>query len=183
MRITPALTVISLIFISACVVVAHELAHIASSLLLGLPASKFVLFDSTTLSPTIYWADIVPSARLTAVYWAGGIGGATIAIVIYLPIKILQHNSTPWRVAAAVAGGLIFWQISQSILEGAFHNAYIGGSGGRSIATLWAQIGPLFAGMLLVPIGRGWAPWRHSILAGYFHTAKQPRCANAESSN
>lgn len=131
------------LFVTAII---HELAHIAVGSLLGIPIASFYLFDSRTLAPTIWWDVHQDSWQLTVTSYAGGLVAGTIAGLAYWGLRQRQAKKIGWWWATAVIAGFTLHQLSQGLMEGAVHDAYMRGAGGGGAWTTYIQLVAFFLG-------------------------------------
>ena len=158
---------IGVLLIAVTVVTIHELTHIVVGRLADVPFDRFEFFNSTTLSPSVYWNVTKESSALAITHWSGGIGGMAASVILYIALKMRQAESLQRIAVTAFLAAMAAWQMSLATLDGGFHDTYIAGSGGRDPIVVWSQMGALLSGLMLFPVWDGWSPFRSSLLAKY----------------
>ncbi|MCH7678723.1 hypothetical protein IID10_05070 [candidate division KSB1 bacterium] len=153
--------------IAFTVVTIHELTQIVNGRLADVPFDRFEIFNSTTLSPSVYWNVTTESSALTVTHWSGRLGGMAASGFLYIALKIRQAESLQRIALTSFLAALAAWQMSLDTLEGGLHDTYIAGSGGRDPIMVWKQMGALLSGAMLFPVWDGWSLFKSSLLAKY----------------
>ena len=131
-------------------IIAHETAHITVGWILRLPFESFKVFDLGNMAPTVRWDVTEGSTQLTVTHWAGGLGGATLAAIVYVGARYRMPDGLLRQSILLTASALLGWQVSQSVLEGAFHHAYITGANGKNLWVAGTQLVALPLGIIVV---------------------------------
>ena len=119
-KLTPPLLLLFLI-----TAVIHEGAHFVSALILGIPIAYFNWFDLNYFAPVIVPSSIENTFGMQIVSYAGGIVTGTLLLgVLILKRDWFKQSLYKWFLGFSIAA-FGFWELSQGILEGAFHDRYI----------------------------------------------------------
>ena len=142
-------SVLSLIGVFAITVLVHEGAHYLTALALNVPIAYFRWFDFKYFAPVFVSASKDNTVGMTAVGYAGGL----VAGLLLLSILILKRNWLRQSLYGWLIGFYLItfgsWQISQGILEGAFHQVYISNTTNIFSLTYYISFASAFLGMAL----------------------------------
>ncbi|MFC1933065.1 hypothetical protein ACFLXU_05515 [Chloroflexota bacterium] len=116
---------LSLFALFVITVIIHEGAHYITALILRIPIAHFSLFDPNYFAPMFISASKEYTAGMTIVSYAGGIfTGIILLSVLIFRWNWFKESLYRWFLGLYLAT-FEAWQISQGILEGAFHHTYI----------------------------------------------------------
>ncbi len=116
---------LSLFALLVITVIIHEGAHYVTALILRIPIAHFALFDPEYFAPVFYSDSIEYTAGMAIVGYAGGIfTGLILLSILIFRWNWFKQSLYRWFLGLYLAT-FGAWQISQGILEGAFHQAYI----------------------------------------------------------
>lgn len=116
---------LSLPILVILVVILHEGAHFLTALLLGIPISYFSWFDPYYLAPVLTSGYTGYSVEMEIINYVGGLAtGMLLLVILVLKRGLFKQSIYKWFLGLSVAA-FGFWQISQGILEGAYHDTYI----------------------------------------------------------
>jgi len=115
----------SLFLLFIITIIIHEGAHYITSLLLGIPVVHFTWFDPNYFAPVFISASTEYTAGMTMVSYTGGLfTGILLLSLLLFRWNWFKQSLYRWFLGLYLAT-FGAWQISQGILEGAFHQAYI----------------------------------------------------------
>ncbi len=118
-------SILSLIGVFAITVLVHEGMHYLTARVLNVPIAYFRWFDVRYFAPVIVAASADFNISMIAVSCAGGfVTGILFLMTVVLRRNWFRRSLYGWLLGLDLA---MFgsWQISQGILEGAFHQTYI----------------------------------------------------------
>jgi len=103
----------------------HEGAHYFTALVLGIPIAHFTWFDPTYFAPVFVSASKDYTTGMTIVSYAGGlVTGALLLGILVFKRNWFKQSIYRWLLGLYIVT-FGFWQISNGILEGAFHDMYL----------------------------------------------------------
>ena len=115
----------SLFILFIIAVIIHEGAHYITSLLFGIPIAHFTWFDPDYFAPVFISASKDYTAGMTVVSYSGGLfTGILLLSPLIFRWNWFKQSLYRWFLGLYLAT-FGAWQISQGILEGAFHQTYI----------------------------------------------------------
>ena len=130
----------------------HEYVHFGVANLVGIPVERMVWFNRATLSPAIFFDVAAPSLALSIVHYSGGLVMGLVWFVGYLVwhgrMWAASRSYARW-IAGVVIAILAFHQVGQGIIEGALHDAYIGGAGNPFSPSGILQLVPVLIGFFI----------------------------------
>ncbi|MBI4304872.1 MAG: hypothetical protein HY678_00995 [Chloroflexi bacterium] len=132
--------VVALAVFVGVVVAVHEGAHIAVALASGVPLSDIHWGGFRGINPAINYDTFPTDWRRPAIYYAGGLAGAAVAMIVYwLALTRYRRTGTffAWTIALLVMA-VVGHQVGNAIAEGAFHDAYLD----ASVLTAYVQAIP-----------------------------------------
>ncbi len=116
---------LTLFAILIATVIIHESAHYITAILLGIPIAHFDPLDPNYFAPTLVSSSKDNFTEMTIVSYAGGLfTGILLLSVLLFRWNWFKQSLYRWFLGLYLATFGV-WQISQGILEGAFHQAYI----------------------------------------------------------
>lgn len=116
---------LSLFGIFIITVILHEGSHYITASMLGIPISHFALFDPKYFAPVFYSDSKEYTAGMAIVSYAGGLfTGLILLSILIFRWNWFKQSLYRWFLGLFLStfGAL---QLSNGILEGAFHQAYI----------------------------------------------------------
>ncbi len=127
-RIVILLTVksfFSLIALFLLTTVIHEGAHYIAAVIMKVPIASFTWFDSRYFAPVFVSGSTEYTLGMQVVSYAGGlVTGVFLLAALALKRGWFKQSSYRWLLGLYIAT-FGFWEVSQGILEGAFHKMYI----------------------------------------------------------
>lgn len=118
-------SVLSLIGVFAITILVHEGAHYLTARALNIPIAYFRWFDFDYYAPVLASPVTEFDTRMIAVSYAGGlVAGILLLTTVISRRSWFKRSLYRWLLGLYL---MMFgaWQVSQGILEGAFHQAYI----------------------------------------------------------
>ena len=118
-------SVLSLIALLLLATIIHEGAHYIAAIILNIPIASFTWFDPRYLTPVFISGSTEYTLGMQVVGYAGGlVTGVLLLAVLALKRDWFKQTLYRWFLGfyIAIFG---FWEVSQGILEGAFHEMYI----------------------------------------------------------
>ncbi len=120
--IKSALSLFALLVIT---VILHESAHYSAACILRIPMAHFTLFEPKYFAPALYSASQDYTSGMAIVSYAGGLlTGIILLSVLIFRWNWFKQSLYRWFLGLYLAT-FGAWQISNGILEGAFHQTYI----------------------------------------------------------
>ena len=120
--VNAALSLFALLVIT---VIIHEGAHYITASMLGIPIAHFALFDPKYFAPALYSVSKEYTAGMAIVSYAGGLfTGLILLSILILRWNWFKQSLYRWFLGLFLAT-FGAWQISNGIIEGAFHQTYI----------------------------------------------------------
>lgn len=129
----------SLIALLILTIVIHEGAHYITAVILGVPIQSFTLFDPHYFAPIFVSGATEYTWEVMVVSYAGGlVTGLLLLAILVFKRNWFKQSLYRWFLGFYIAT-FASWQLSNGILEGAFHEMY--SSGATSIFSLSSCIG------------------------------------------
>jgi len=123
----------------------HEGSHYVTAVITKVPIASFTWFDPHYLAPVFVSSSTEYTWEVMVVSYAGGlVTGVLLLAILVLKREWFQQSLYRWLLGLYMAM-FGFWQFSNGILEGAFHEMYV--SGAANLLSLSSCIG-LASGLL-----------------------------------